>query len=30
LPSMERHQFGQQFFQGDAVKRIVGLRRTHG
>ena len=30
LPSMERHQFGQQLFQGDAMKRIVGLRRIHG
>ena len=30
LPSMERHQFGQQFFEGDAVKRIVKLRFIHG
>lgn len=29
LPSMERHQFGQQLFQCDAMKRIVGLWRVH-
>jgi hypothetical protein len=29
LPSIERHQVGQHLFQGDAMKRIIGLRRIH-
>lgn len=30
LPTVERNQFGQELFQGDAMKRIVGLDFIHG